>query len=437
MASIGIIFLSLEGDLLKNTKEEYNIKLYPIYKMFSWDLLFYYAISFIFFTQIKNIDAADVLLSEAFFPIFKFILLMPLTALINKVGKRNSLIIANMFNVFSILTYIVAQNFLYIIIGQFLSAVAFDIKGVAEANLLYDSLPRDEKRGNKFSKIDGKGTAWYYYADAITTLASGFLFVVNGYIPLVLCLIFCIMATALSFKFKEVNKASEEPVVSAKTYIKDLRHSIRYMLQSKRLKYLIIFGAFFSGLLSALISLRSGILQQMGIGRQYFGVIFAVLGIISGIAAKNQNRIHNRYKNKTLAYLSIPTTISCILIGFFIIVDLPFKITLYLVLLMFLIQFVAKGPFYTLIRRYLNNFTTSSVRNKITSAYNLIESIARAGILFLASFLLRITNASNTLLVVGCVLTIITVLLLDKMRTKVGLKPEQYSKKEIEFLEIK
>ena len=60
----------------------------------------------------------------------------------------------------------------------------------------------------------------------------------------------------------------------------------------------------------------------------------------------------------------------------------------------------------------------------------------RAIITLLASACLRITTTSNTILVIGCILTIVFVLLLDKMRTKVGLKPEEYPKKEIEFLEI-
>ena len=117
--------------------------------------------------------------------------------------------------------------------------------------------------------------------------------------------------------------------------------------------------------------------------------------------------------------------------------NFPFKITLALVLIMFLIQFMAKGPFFTLIKRYLNNFTTSSLRNKISSSYNFFESLMRAGISLLASFLLRITNSSNTILVLGCLVTIAIVLLIDKMHGKVGLKPEEYPKKEIEFLEIK
>ena len=140
---------------LQATKEEKNnIRLYPIYKMFSWDLLCYYSIIFLFLTQVKNISAADVLLAESAYPVFKFILLMPLTALITKIGKRKSLIIANAINALSIFSYIIAKDFIFVLIGEFFSAIAFDIKGVAETNVLYDNLPRNEKRGAMFSKID-------------------------------------------------------------------------------------------------------------------------------------------------------------------------------------------------------------------------------------------------------------------------------------------
>ena len=218
--------------------------------------------------------------------------------------------------------------------------------------------------------------------------------------------------------------------------MKDLKHSFKFMMQSDRLKYLFIFGSSFAALLGVLVSLRSGTFEQIGVPEQYFGVVFAALGIISGITAKNQNRIHNRFTNKTLAVISIPTAISCILVGFCVLGNFNFNATLVILIALFLIQFIAKGAFYTLIKRYLNNFTNSAMRNKITSAYNLIESIARATVALITSWLLKITTASNAMLVIGCILTIIIVLLLDKMRNKVGLKPEEYSKKEIEFLDV-
>ena len=421
------------------TKEEKNnIRLYPIYKMISWDLLFYYSIIFLFLTQVKGISAADVLLAEAFYPAFKVILTVPLTILIAKIGKRKSLIFANLINAFSIFCYLIAQDFIYVLIGQFFSAIAFDIKGVAETNLLYDDLPKNEKRGAVFSKIDGRGMSLYYYADAITSVASGFLYVVNGYIPLILCLISCLLSTFLVSKFKDTDKDKEKTEhISVKKYLKDLKSAMKYMSQSSRLTYLLVFGTLFTGSLSVFVSLRSGVLEQIGMPEQYFGVIFAVLGMVSGIAAKNQTRIHNRYRNKTLGILAIPAIVSCILIGFTILLGLLYEITVALILILFLIQYIARGPFYTLIKRYLNNFTTSSLRGKITSAYNLVESLLRVFIALLASAFLRVTTASTTLLYIGCILTIIMVLLLDKMRNKVGLKPEDYKKSDIEFLDLK
>ena len=421
---------------LEGTKEEQNMKVYPIYKMLSWDLLFYYSINFIFLTQIKGFSASAVLLSEAFYPIFKVATQLPLTVLVEKIGKRNGLILANSINVLSVLSYIIASNLAFVFIGQFFSAVAFNIKGIVETNLLYDSLPKDGKRGHAFSKIDGKGMSWYYYADAVSSVASGFLYVINGYIPLILSLICCLLSVVLSFKFNDIKKADQVEITNTKQYITDLKNSLKYMLQSDRLKYLFIFGATFSALLSVLISLRSGTLEQIGVPEQYFGIIFAILGITSGITAKNQNKIHNKFTNKTLAVISIPTAVSCMLIGFCVSGNFNMQITLTMLIPLFLVQFLAKGAFYTLIKRYLNNFTTSSLRNKITSAYNLAESISRAILSLIASWLLQKTTTSGTVFVLGCIVTIALVLLIDKMRDKVGLKPEEYPKKDIEFLEL-
>ncbi len=421
---------------MEGIKKNKNVKIFPIYKAISWDLLFFYTVLFLFLVQVKGISAADVLLAESTYPIFKFIFLMPLTVLIEKIGKRKSLIFANFINAVSVIFFMLGFNLFYIVIAQFFSAIAFDIKGIAETNMLYDSLPKDEKRGSSFSKIDGKGGAWYYYLDAISSVLAGFLYVLNPYIPLALALIICLVSVFISYKFEETETVKNENI-SNRRYIKDLKASFKYMFQSDRLKYLLIFGAIFSGLLGTLVTLRSGVLEELNVPEQYFGIIFATLGLLSGISSKNQNKFHNRFRNKTLGTLAIPTALSCMLIGLTVALKLPYEITLIVIVLLYTVQFIVKGPFYTLIRRYLNNFTNSSLRNKISSCYNLIESLARSLITLFSSFLLRYTSSAGTMCIIGCVLTIVFVLLLDKMRNKVGLKPEEYKKSEIEFLELK
>ena len=411
-----------------------NVNLYTRYKMLSWDFLFYYAIIFLFFTETKGISAADVLLAESFYPLFKLAFLIPATVLINSLGKRKSLIIGNSFLFFSIFTYIIGNNFVFIVIGELLSAIGMIIKGVCESNLLYDSLENNEKRGSIFAKIEGNGTSYYYYIDAIAAIISGFLFTINGYISMFLCLFASILSTYLSIKFKEIGEKKKIEFGLVKKECKELFNSFKLLGRSKRLKNLIFFGSLVSAIFLSITMLRSSIMQEIGIPSQYFGIIFAILGIISGISAKNENRFHKKFRNKTLANISLPLVFSCIFIGLICSFSNIHSLNVATVVIVFLVQYIAKGPFYPLIKRYLNNFTNSNVRTKISSAFNFLENLLRFLITFLASSMLRVMTTANTFIFLGCILGIIVVLMLDNMRKKVGLKPEQYSEKDIKIL---
>ena len=420
-------------DEIKNKK--INVNIYTRYKMFSWDLLFYYAIIFLFFTETKGISAADVLLAESFYPIFKIIFLIPATVLIDSFGKRKSLIIGNFFVFLSILIYIIGDSFVYIVIGQLFSAIGFIIKGICESNMIYDSLEKNEKRGSRFAKIEGDGTSYYYYIDAISAIAAGFLFSINGYIPMILCLLSTIFSIYLSTRFKDIDVKEKINFSIIKKECKDLFNSFKLFNRSARLKNLIFFGALISAILLALTMLRSSIMQEIGILSEYFGIIFAVLGLISGISAKNAHRFHKKFR--TLAILAIPLVFSCIILGIFCSLNINYTVNIIVVLGIFLIQYIVRGPFYPLIKQYLNNFTTASLRNKISSSFNLLENILRFLITFTASSLLRYMNTSNTFIILGCILGIVIVLMLDNMRKKVGLKPEQYSDRDIKLMELK
>ena len=421
---------------MNNAKDkQINVNLYTRYKTFSWDVLFYYAIIFLFFTQTKGINAADVLLAESFYPIFKMVFLIPATILINSIGKRKSLIIGNSFICIAIFVYIIAFDFAFVVLGELLSAIGFIIKGICESNILYDSLEKDEKRGSIFAKIEGKGTSYYYYVDAISSVIAGFLFSINGYIPMILCLIMTIISVYLSTKFKDIDEKQKITKHQVVKECKDLWNSFKLFNKSPRLKNLIFFGALVSAIILSITMLRSSIMQDIGIPAEYFGIIFAVLGLISGISAKNEYRFHKKFKNKTLASLAIPIVFSCMLLGLICNLNISYEVNVITVLVVFLVQYIARGPFYPLIKRYLNNFTTASLRTKISSSFNLLENILRFLITFLASNLLRVTTTANTFIILGCILGIIVVLMLDNMRKKVGLKPEQYSDRYIKILE--
>ena len=422
---------------MEDTKaKKTNVDLYTRYKTFSWDLLFYYAIIFLFFTETKGISVADVLLAESTYPIFKMIFIVPATVLINSLGKRTSLIIGNSFIALAIFTYIMGNNFWFIILGELLSAIGFIIKGVCESNILYDSLEKNEKRGVLFARIEGKSTSYYYYIDAISSVLAGILFAINGYIPMYLCLLISIFSIYLAAKFKDIGEREKINLNNVKEELNDLKKSFKLFSKSPRLKYLLFFGALIWATLLSITMLRSGVMQEIGIPSGYFGLIFAIMGLISGISARNEQRFHKRYRNKTLGKLALPLVFSFIILGIVCSSSAPYAIKVIVVLLLFGVQYIVKGPFYPLIRQYLNNFTTAKLRTKISSSFNLLENILRFIITFTASTLLRFTTTANTFTIIGCILGLIVVLTLDGMRTRVGLKPEEYTEKDTNIMNL-
>ena len=59
-----------------------NMKLFPSYKKLAWDYIFFYTINFLFLTQIKGINPADVVLIDSFYYLFSFIAQIPATFII-------------------------------------------------------------------------------------------------------------------------------------------------------------------------------------------------------------------------------------------------------------------------------------------------------------------------------------------------------------------
>ena len=213
-----------------DNKKKFNIKLFPIYKMFAWDLLFYYAISFLFLTNIKGLSAAEVVLVDvSFYTFFKFLFQLPGTIVVDKFGKRTSLIIANIFICIAIFLILLTFNIATLIVAETFLALGYVIKSLVESNLLYDSIPKSDYRRRLFGNLDGKGSSLYYYLNALSSVATGFLYIINPYLPIIICLIISVISTYLSTLFYDIhingiNKLGEFPNATQriKEYFKEL-----------------------------------------------------------------------------------------------------------------------------------------------------------------------------------------------------------------------
>lgn len=261
--------------------KKFNKKIFPIYKMFSWDLLFYYSINFLFLTQVKGLFASNVLLLDAFYKIFQLIAQIPCINIAEIFGKRKSLIIANTLVALSIFILIFSQNMTHAIISFMFMGFGYSLKELCDPLFLRDCITTKEHPGTAFTNADGKGSAYYYFFDAITSISCGFLFVFNNYLPIILCLTMCIISCIFAFNFKIYEDPSRrkklEETRNYKTYFKDLKIAFKNIFKSRRLKALFLFSGMFAAILSLRSTVASSLFEEIGLKEEYFGVIFAVL----------------------------------------------------------------------------------------------------------------------------------------------------------------
>lgn len=416
-----------------------NAKLYPIYKMFSWDLLFFYSIEFLFYTITKKVTVSEILIINGFYILFRNLMQIPAVTITDFLGKRKSIILGNVMLIIFILALIFIPGAIGVIIADLVFALGYDIKTIAEANILYDSVSTKGGEG-LYSKIDAKGGSWYYILDGVASLTAGYLFVFNNYLPIIICLVFIVISTILSFGFKDIypvkRKKNEKINVfgALKDYKEDLKVSFKFIIKSKRMKAFVLFQIVFYSLIEIIDTYNSDLLVNIGIPEEQFSMIFAILTFISGVSLSLKRPIEKKFKNRTLTFLSLMYIGACIVIG--TIASLYKGVTIIpIVLIMYAVQRMSTSIWYILETKYLRNFTNEAMRNKITCAYELIGGMAASIFSILGGLLLEVFEVENAFLIVGLFSLACMVVVLDYMRKRFGLKPEEYKKEDIEFIE--
>ena len=259
----------------------------------------------------------------------------------------------------------------------------------------------------------------------------GFRFVINPYLPMILCLTFCTISAIISLKFKEIPIDKTQSNSKNQNYFKNFKRSFNYIFKSNRLKSLLLFCGVFYGFINLLVSLRTSLLQDINFPAQYIGITIAILGIFSGFASSKQEYFHKKLRNKLLGKFAIYTVISVFICGIVVVLNIKVPYSIIIILSMYVIQYIIKGVYFTLNRKYLSSFTTADIRNKIYSANNLLEAVFGTIITFISSRILLVTNTAYCMIILSISFLIIFILLIKYMKTRLGLKPEEYKKSDI------
>ena len=415
---------------------KHNMKLYPLFRMLSFDFLFFYTIDFLFLTQVKNIAPAQIILVDSFYALFGIIWQIPANIILEKTNRKISLILGNLLNCVYILLIILSKNIYHLIIAECVCSFGFALKDMASPALLNESIPETKRRGDIFAKLNGKAISGYYILNAISLIISGFLFSMNGYLPISICFGITIFSFLLSITFIEpVENKNLHVVEEEKNEIEEvsIKEAFKHILKSGRLKSLIFYSSLMSSFVAILTSTQVYLIEELNISSGIIGIIFAFLGIISALSSKKQNKFQEKFKNKTLTVLALAISLSIMASTIGYILKLPVWITLTITICCYGIKSSSNGIYQVLILKYLSNFANEKIDSKIYSVQLLSISIVNAALGIATSFLFEHLESYYAMLILGSSFLVLFIISLIYMNNKLGLKPEEYSKEETKF----
>lgn len=189
---------------IRTIEERINLsnKMYPLYDGLSKDLLFYIAIDTLFLSVAKGFSAFQIsFLGVA--PTFICILMQPiLLKSVKKLGNVNASRVGTFMLLLSAILKTFGTTFLVISIAQVLYDGAFVFKSM-ESISLRNNLEY-QNNSPAYMRIRGASNTIYATATFIIAIVAGPLFNISPYLPMYLCITFCLITCILSFSFYEV-----------------------------------------------------------------------------------------------------------------------------------------------------------------------------------------------------------------------------------------
>ena len=297
-------------DMFKNTTNEERInlsnKMYPLYDGLSKDLLFYIAIDTLFLSVAKGFSAFQISFLGVV-PTFICILMQPiLLKSVKKLGNVNASRVGTFMLLLSAILKTFGATFLVISIAQVLYDGAFVFKSM-ESISLRNNLEY-QNNSPAYMRIRGASNTIYATATFIIAIVAGPLFNISPYLPMYLCITFCLITCILSFSFYEVK-------------INNLQDKTEKKDENKKRKKGKMSRIIFMGLISNTIFLNAVVVGQQdsklfiqyqltdwyGIAKTatYLSLIVASSRLVRIILNMAFNRYYMKFKNQVPIVLSI------------------------------------------------------------------------------------------------------------------------------------
>lgn len=378
----------MQKDSTINNKIKISNKIYPFLVGLSDDLMFWAAINTIFLTIVKGFTASQISMLVAIASFSSIIFERTMFIIIKRIGNLRSFRVGVVMLLLAAIIITFTKNIFSVAIGFIIYYLAYYFTNMS--NVILKRNLKAINCENDFAKIQSKTSLIYATATMIISFIVGFLFNINNYLPMIMCILICIINLYLSrylYEYKD-----------KKIMIEDNNENSNKVNWSK----IIILIIFVYGLLYATVES----LQENGkifiqyrmqnfipIAKTsiYLTIIIAFSRVARVLSNLLFNKIHNILKSKLIILLNVLliSSIAFMILGFII----PYNtIGVIIMGIGFFILLFVRDPIAIFTKLELFNNCKVKDQEEVIHKYNLCRKIVRCFLATSASLLLLKIN---------------------------------------------
>lgn len=305
------------------------------------------------------------------------ILEIPSGAIADKIGRKNSLVIANLGWALSMFIFYIYSSFWGFFIANSIYWMAGSLFSGTHEAIIYETL-KELKQEKILKKVVGK-------ALFISQISTGVLFIVvpiianySMHLPFLINTIVFVVGAVLVATMREPKRTvdvSEKEIGSKKDLFGIREFSSNHILLIVAITFSLLGGI--NGLLE---DFRQAYLDFIHLDMAYFGFIYLALRLVTGVVGNNVENIEKKI-GKVATFWLMPLVSLFTYIGLFMINSLWG-------LLFITLDGIGEGISRPLEQDYLNSAIKGSKRATFISLFNFMNNIVRAIVVFFGAIVM-------------------------------------------------
>lgn len=381
---------------------ERNIKLSPSLIALTWDVIFVWTISTLYFTQVKGLSNAETVMLDSILMFSGCLMCVPVTRLFQNIKPITATRIGTAGYGIYLLLCIFGNSYPLFMLAQFFLAFGYAVNSVKTNSVLTDSLSV-VKRDNDYQRIYGKGISLLYIIEFIGAIGITYVFDWKPEAAYWLSFAVVVITIILTFFFKDPEKFQDKNVdinshiiENSKTEQKNKKpESFKKILASSFFIFLLIYAFFIRGVLSVTSSglklyLNELIYNYNLIPIWAYGYIYGISRLICAFASKYQFKFNLKWGVRTLIIINTLLVLGFLIVGLLQLLMPTSIVGIVVIILMNCVLCALRMPNQIFVNNYLQVCTSKRNIERAYSIRVMVEYLGYAAINFVYSILLTV-----------------------------------------------